>query len=120
MGRKTYESLGRPLPGRIAIVITRQLSYVPRFGGHAAGGFEEAVSLCQDDAEPFLIGGGEVFREALPRANRLYVTWVETEVPGDTYFPSWNPADWRLALSEPHGADAKNEYDTTFCIYDRT
>ena len=119
MGRKTYESLGRPLPGRTAVVITRQSSFEPRFGGHVASGLEDALRICQDDNEPFIIGGGQVFYEALQRTDRLYVTWVEADVPGDTYFPSWNPAEWRLAVSEPHGADAKNEYHTTFCIYDR-
>jgi dihydrofolate reductase len=120
MGRKTYESLGRPLAGRAAIVITRQPDYILPFGGQIAGGLEEALESCRGDEEPFVIGGGEVFREALPRADRLYVTWVATEVKGDTYFPPWNPADWRLVQSERHSADAKNEYDTTFCIYDRT
>jgi dihydrofolate reductase len=120
MGRKTYESLGRPLPGRTAVVITRQSNYIPQFGGLVASGFDEALQSCEGDAEPFAIGGGEVFREALPRANRLYVTWVEADVSGDTNFPPWNPDGWRLVDSERHSADAKNEYDTTFCTYDRT
>ena len=120
MGRKTHESLGRSLPGRTAITFTRSTDYAPSFGGLVAGSVDESLQLCQGDAEPFVIGGGEIFRLTLPRADRLYVTWVEAEVAGDTFFPPWNAAEWRLALSERHSADAKNEYDTTFCIYDRT
>jgi dihydrofolate reductase len=75
--------------------------------------------LASGDDEPFVIGGGEIFREALPRANRLYVTWVEAEIEGDTRFPAWNAGDWRLVESTRHPADEKNEYDTTFAIYDR-
>jgi dihydrofolate reductase len=67
-----------------------------------------------------VIGGGAIFREALPLAERLYVTWVEAEVPGDTHFPNWRPEEWRLVSSEPHAADEKNDYDTTFCVYERT
>ena len=120
MGRKTYESLGRPLPGRTAVIITRQRDYLPEFGGLIAAGLEEALRLCEHDHEPFVIGGGEVFGEALSRAERLYVTWVEAELEGDTYFPVWNPDEWRVTHTERHSADAKNEYDTTYCIYDRT
>lgn len=120
MGRKTYESLGRLLPGRTAVIITRAADYIPLFGGLVASNVDESLRQCQGDAEPFVIGGGEIFHLTLPRADRLYVTWVEAEVAGDTYFPSWNEAEWRMSHSERHFADAKNEYDTTFCIYDRT
>jgi dihydrofolate reductase len=119
MGRTTYESLGRLLPGRTAVIITRSAGYIPLFGGLVTSNLDESLCQCQGDAEPFVIGGGEIFRLALPRADRLYVTWVEAEVAGDTYFPSWNEAEWRLTRSERHSADARNEYDTTFCIYDR-
>jgi len=120
MGRKTYVSLGRPLPGRTTILITRQAEYRAEFGGLIAASLDQAIELCLGDDEPFIIGGGDVFREAVPRADRLYVTWVEAEVPGDTYFPAWHASNWQIAHSERHSADEKNEYDTTFCIYDRT
>jgi dihydrofolate reductase len=124
MGRKTYESLGRPLPGRILIVISRRASYLPPGNPLTAQGLEDAIKLSAGDDEPFVIGGGEIFREALAsvslnRVERMYVTWVEAEVSGDTFFPTWNEAAWNLVASEPHAADEKNEYDTTFCIYDR-
>ena len=119
MGRKTYESLGRPLPGRTSVVITRQakLSLPPEV--LVAHSLVAALKLAAHDDQPFVIGGGEIFREALLPAQRMYVTWVEANLEGDTFFPAWNPAEWRLVESERHSADARNEYDTTFCIYDR-
>ena len=119
MGRKTFDSLGRVLPGRTSIVLTRQTGYQPPPGVLAADSIQRAMDLSAGDDEPFVIGGGEIFRSALLRADRLYVTWVEADVAGDTHFPDWENASWRLMRSEPHAADAKNEYDTTFCIYDR-
>ena len=120
MGRKTYESLGRPLPGRTSVVVTRQAAYPAPADVQLAGSLQAAVQIAAMDSEPFVIGGGEIFCSALPLAARLYVTWVEADVPGDTSFPAWNPVDWRPIQAEPHSADAKNEYDTTFTIYDRT
>jgi dihydrofolate reductase len=123
MGRKTYESLGRPLPGRTSVVITRQERYRPPLrapGVLVVPNLDEALARAAGDDEPFVIGGGEIFSLALPRADRLYVTWVEGAIAGDTCFPTWEASRWRLVALEPHAADARNEYDTTFCIYDRT
>jgi dihydrofolate reductase len=119
MGRKTYDSLGRPLPGRTLIVISRQdnLQVAPEVV--VADSLDQALDRAAGDDEPFVIGGAEVFKLALPRADRLYVTWIEAEVWGDTRFPDWQPGDWRLLNSEAHASDAKNEYYTTFCVYDR-
>jgi len=119
MGRKTYESLGRPLPGRTSVVITRRQSFQAPADVFMTHSLEAAIQVAANDDQPFVIGGGEIFRKALPLVSRLYVTWVEADVEGDTFFPPWNPGDWQLALSEVHSADEKNEYDTTFCIYDR-
>lgn len=120
MGRKTYDSLGRALPGRTAIVISRQAQLPLPFGGILVNGLDQALEQCPTDGEPFVIGGSDIFRLALPRTSRLHVTWVESEVPGDTYFPAWDAGEWQLVRSERHSADAKNEYDTTYCIYERT
>jgi len=120
MGRKTYQSLGRPLPGRISIVISRQADYRAASDVLVAHSLEEAIEFAAADSETFVIGGGEIFQQALPLTTRAYVTWVEAETGGDTQFPEWNPAQWRIVGSERHSADAKNEYDTTFCIYDRS
>ena len=119
MGRKTYDSLGRPLPGRTSVVITRQMSLRLPLEVLVTHSLDAALGLAAGDDQPFVIGGGEIFREALPRIERMHVTWVEADVEGDTFFPEWNPAEWRLVESERHSADDKNEYDTTFCIYDR-
>jgi dihydrofolate reductase len=119
MGRKTYDSLGRPLPGRKSIVVTRQPILETPSEVFVAHRLEEALVLCGHDGEPFVIGGAEIFEQAIPKADRLYVTWVEADVAGDTRFPNWDPAAWRLVKTEPRAPDASNEYDTTFCIYDR-
>ncbi len=119
MGRKTYESLGRPLPGRTTVVITRQANYQPATGVLIARSLDEALKIAGSDTEPFVIGGGEIFAEALPQVERLSITWVEADVRGDTRFPALNLDEWQHVHSELIAADAKNEYDTTFCIYDR-
>jgi dihydrofolate reductase len=120
MGRKTWDSLGRPLPGRTSWVLTRRADFELPPEVFVSHNLAEAVyKAAKDDDEVFVIGGGEIFAQALGRADRLYVTWVEADVEGDSYFPPWDPAEWRLIESQPHSADAKNQYDTTFCIYDR-
>lgn len=119
MGRKTFDSLGRVLPGRTTVVLTREVKLPVPPDVLIAHNLEQALQLSENDEETFVIGGGEIFRQALPHASRMYVTWVEADVAGDTRFPDWNPSTWILVSSQPHTADAKNEYDTTFCIYDR-
>jgi dihydrofolate reductase len=119
LGRKTFESLGRVLPGRTSVVITRQAGYQRPPDILLAASLAQALEFASGDEEPFVIGGAQVFQLALPRADRLYVTWVEGDVAGDRWFPPWDAAQWRLAHWESHPADAKNEYDTTFCIYER-
>jgi dihydrofolate reductase len=122
MGRKTYESIGRPLPGRTSIVITRQQDFLgPKPPEHTllAGSVEEAFQLAAQDTELFVIGGGDIYRQALPLVNRVYATWVETQLVGDTYFPEFPTSDWQLLETTSFPADAKNEYATRYCIYDR-
>lgn len=119
MGRKTFDSLGRPLPGRTSIVVTRQPAYSAATGVLIAPTLDEALRLSASDEQPFIIGGGQIFAGALPKADRLYITWVEAEIPGDTYFPQLNLAHWQLIHSEPIPANPKNDYDTTYCIYNR-
>jgi dihydrofolate reductase len=119
MGRKTYSSLGRPLPGRTSIVITRQASLDLPAEVLVVHSLAEALHHVGHDDSPFVIGGGEVFALALPLAERLHVTWVEAEIDGDAYFPPWNLHEWRLVAEERHSADAKNQYDYTFATYNR-
>jgi dihydrofolate reductase len=120
MGRKTYESIGRPLPGRRMIVITRQNDYKAD-GVEVAHSLDEAYRRAAEpsETEAFIIGGAEVFREALPHADRIYFTQVGATIEGDVYFPQFDRAGWRLVFQEEHPADAKNEYPFTFQTYEQ-
>lgn len=94
MGRKTFDSIGRPLPGRRSIVITRDREWrVP--GVEVAHSFDEALDLAGPADRVFVIGGGEVYAVALPFADHLELTEVDAEPEGDTWFPEWDPAQWR-------------------------
>ena len=120
MGRKTYESIGRPLPGRRMIVITGQAGYAA-LGAAIVPDFGEAITEADKhgETEAFVIGGAAVFEQALLIAERLYLTRVHAFVEGDVYFPPLDPAAWRLLESQPHDADEKNEFPFTFERYER-
>ena len=119
MGRKTYESIGRLLPGRTSIVVTRQKAYSVKPGALLAHGVPDAVELARDSSEVFIIGGAEIYRVALPLVDRMYVTAVAAEVAGDTFFPEWDPAQWQLTEQTDHVADERNGCDYSFRVYDR-
>jgi len=120
MGRKTLECIGRALPGRLNIVVTSQKS-LPFEGVTVAASLAEALSIANHDEpeEICIIGGGEIYRQALPMADRLYLTRVHADVLGDTTFPSIDPKEWIELASERHEADAEHEYAYTFYTYDR-
>lgn len=118
MGRKTYESIGRLLPGRTTVIVTRQPGYRVE-GAIVAHSLDAAIAAGGSDNEIFVIGGEEIFRAALPLADRLYLTIVDTEVAGDTYMPEFDPSDWREASSRSYPADARNPYGFRFATYDR-
>lgn len=118
MGRKTYDSIGRALPGRTSIVITRQTGFHPP-DVIAVPGWDEALQAAGDVEEAFVIGGGEVYSQALPLANRIYLTAVETELEGDTFFPKWDDSQWQLVQEMHHPADAKNAFSMRFLVLDR-
>ena len=118
MGRKTYESIGRLLPGRTTIIVTRQSDYrVP--GAIVAHSQDEAIARCRNEEEIFVIGGGELYRETLPRADRIYLTTVEAEPPGDTFMPEIDWSAWRETSAESFGTDEKHAYPYRFAVYDR-
>jgi dihydrofolate reductase len=101
MGRTTHESIGRALPGRRNIVLSRR-SHVTFPGCEVAASLEDALTLARTtDDEPFVIGGAAAYAEALPKATRLLLTCILREVPGDVYFPEWTPADWREVSARP-------------------
>jgi len=113
MGRKTFESIGRPLPNRTSIVITRQADWTTE-DVIVAHSLDEALERASHDDEVFVIGGGEIFGQALPRADRLYLTIVHADIEGDVYFPAIDESNWRCVHEERHEADERNEYAYTF------
>jgi dihydrofolate reductase len=120
MGRKTWESIGRPLPGRQMLVVSRQQAYQTD-GVQIARSLPQALEMAREsgDLEPFVVGGAEIYRLALPLATRLYLTRVLAEVEGDTHFPEIIEADWQLVASESHQDDAKNDHPFRFETYER-
>lgn len=116
MGRKTYDSIGRPLPGRENIVITRSQGITIE-GCTVIHDVKDLLK--RDDKELFVIGGAEIFKEILPFADRLYVTEISEEFEADTFFPEYNLSDWELIESTPGVKDEKNPYDYEFLVYQR-
>lgn len=119
MGRRTAESLGRALPGRRNLVLTRS-GQVPFDGMQAVATIDAAMDTAQADAaeELCVIGGGEIFALCLPLATRMHLTWVDTEVEGaDAFFPRFDAGQWRIASREMHRADAKHAFDFEFVDY---
>ena len=118
MGRKTYDSIGRQLPGRTSIVLTHQADWFVD-GLLKAADLETALTLAGNDSEVFVIGGSQIYQLALPRVSRLYVTRVHATVDGDTYFSDIAADQWQLQETETHAADDKNDHDYSFMIYSR-
>ncbi len=118
MGRKTYESIGKPLPGRTNVIITRNKNFIAE-GCVIVTSLTEALELSKDDSEVFIFGGGEIFREALPLATKIYMTRVHTILEGDTHFPEITPFEWRIIHLEEFKADEKNEFDYSFMTLEK-
>lgn len=121
MGRKTFESIGRPLPGRRNLVISRNPDYRVE-GVEVVDSVEAAMALLTGgDATPELmvIGGGHLYAQLLPRADRLYLTRIDLAVEGDTRFPAFDDGQWQLVESEPHAADEKNPHPYRFETWQR-
>lgn len=117
MGRKTCESLGRPLPNRRNVVISRQETQIA--GCEVVHSLDEALALFPADEEVFIIGGAQIYAAALPIADRFYLTRVGHAYEGDTRFPDWNPDDWQLVASERCEHGAEYPYPFTFEVYER-
>lgn len=118
MGRRTYESIGRPLPDRTSIVLTRDPSFAAE-GVLVARTAEEALALAGDAPEVIVFGGAEVFRRFLPRADRMYVTEIDAEVDGDTFFPEFDRSEWRETERETHEPDAEDPHRYAFITLER-
>lgn len=122
MGRKTYESIGRLLPGRTNVIITRQPNYqVP--GAIVVGSIAEALKVCSEgkevDQESFVIGGAEIYQQALGLCQRMYVTEIQQEFEGNALFPEFDQQEWREISREKHRLDEDNGLEYHFVVLDR-
>ena len=118
MGRKTYESIARVLPGRTTVIVTRQTDYaVP--GAIVAHTLGDAIGACAGDDEIFVIGGGELYEKALPLAGRIYLTVVDAAPPGDTYMPAIDSGEWRELSTEAFAADERHRFGYRHSVLER-
>jgi len=118
MGRRTFASIGRALPGRTTVVLSHGQPELPD-GVLLAASLDAALALCQGDDEVFLAGGAAVFREGLGRADRVYLTRLHATYQGDVHFPPFDESRWDLVDRRDHQADAKNPCAYSFLVYDR-
>jgi dihydrofolate reductase len=120
MGRKTFDSLGKPLPGRKNIVITRQQGWSAE-GTVAVKNIEDALFVARqaDVHEVMVIGGGEIYKALFEKAKRIYLTRVHAEPEADTFFPVIHPDQWHLVSQQNHEADEKNDYNYSFQVWER-
>ncbi len=120
MGRKSFDSIGRPLPKRTNVIVTRNPFYVAS-NCLVTNSVEEALSIAKEngETEAFIIGGAQIYALSQNLWDRLYLTEVDLEVDGDVRFPKLNMDEWTLVSEDPQKAEGKNEHDYTFKIYDR-
>lgn len=116
MGRKTFDSIGKPLPNRTSIIITRQADYKAE-GCIVVNSLEDALAQVKDDQEAFIIGGGTIYKEAMDKADKLYLTRVHNKFDGDTFFPKLDFKHWESVKREDHLPSEKNEYAYSFIDY---
>ena len=120
MGRKSFESLGKPLPGRLNVVITRQNDWKPE-GASVVHSVEDAIKVAAaaDYNETFIIGGGEIFKEAMSVADKIYLTRVDVTLEGDAFFPAMNPKEWLMVSEQSFPSDEKHAYAYHFQLWER-
>ena len=118
MGRQNFEAEGKPLPHRRNLVLTRQSDWSAE-GVEVFNDLNAAVDAVADDVEPFIVGGQGIYELALPRVDRMYLTTVHGEFAGDTFFPEFDEAGWRVIDQRHHAADGRHEYAFTIRTYDR-
>ncbi len=118
MGRKTYESIGRPLPGRTTVIITRTTLSAPD-GCLVAHSIQDAITACDGDEEIFFVGGADLYRQALPLADRLYLTEIQADVKGDAWFPEFDRAQWN-EVSRDRRTEETSGLEFHFVVYERS
>lgn len=117
MGRKTFDSVGKPLPKRRNIVITRQAISIE--GCEVVPSVEAAIELCKTEDEVFIVGGAEIYRQSIPLTNRIYLTIIDQDFEGDTFFPELNSDEWQEKDREDFEPDEKNKYKYSFITLER-
>lgn len=122
MGRKTYESIGRPLPGRLNIVISRQSHLDLPQGVMHANNLDDAFEIAANEPvdEVMVIGGGNIYEQALARVDRIYLTQVDVDIEGDVFFPEFDTTQWRQLSCEQHEKDEQHAYAYSFNVYERS
>lgn len=116
MGRKTFDSIGRPLPGRRNIVISRQ-KQLALPGAEVASSLEDALALVNDVEQVMVIGGGAIYQLAMPIATRMELTFIDADIEGDTQFPEWDDQQWDVVAAHEHSSDGRNLYSYRFVSY---
>ena len=119
MGRKTFESFPKPLPNRTHLIITRQPNYQAPEGCVVVSSLEKAMELCPANEEAFVIGGGEIYQQAINIVDKIDVTRVHTTIDADTFFPEIDTNIWKLVFEEFHPKDEKHAFDFTFLTFVR-
>jgi len=119
-GRKNYESIGKPLPGRKMVIVTRDLNYKAE-GCAVVHSVENAIAYIerQGAKECFVIGGGELYKQTLDLTTRIFLTKVDCSPEADVFYPELHDDEWQEVISEPHSSDEKNEHDFEFCLLRR-
>jgi dihydrofolate reductase len=120
MGRKNYESLGKPLPKRTNVVITRDPYFIST-GCIVVHSIEEALQVARDNGEEeaFIIGGGEIYAQSLPLIDKMYLSEIDAEIEGDVFFPEFDRSNWVVTSEDHHPADERNAFPFTVRIYER-
>lgn len=116
MGRKTYDSIGKPLPGRTTVIVTRNRE-LKIDGCLIAHSLQEAIAACARDEEIFIVGGAELYAQALPLADTLYITEIQRDVEGDAHFPEFSRTQWQEVAREKHSQQSPQQLDYDFVIY---
>jgi len=119
MGRKTYESFSKPLPNRTHIVITKQHNYPVPEGVIVVNNLEDALDAARNDKQPFVIGGGEIYKQALPLADKIELTRVHAKFEADTHFPEIDKSIWKETSNTYHNKDDKHDFPFSFITYSR-
>jgi len=116
MGRKTFESIGKALPGRTTVIVTRDKNY-KQVNCLVANSTEQAIEICKNDSEIFIVGGAQIFEKAIALTDKIYLTQIHESFDGDVFFPALNEDEWKIISQEDHTADEKNKYDYSFINY---